>query len=120
MTGAGLKIAAAFFAAYEAYKLLHAGEFSALIGQMKAAGRGEVSPETLMQSVFFRRVAFIELAYLLFAVFLLFTAYWYFTLALIGASAVVMMMETGSRAARLAMATASAVLAALLMHIVLA
>lgn len=115
-----LKIIAAIFAAYEAYKLLHAGAFSALIEQMKEAGHKGEAPQDILKDLFFRRVVLIELAYLLFAVFLIFTPYWYFTIVLMGSSAAVMLSDTKTTPGRLVMVISSAVLALLLMKIVLA
>lgn len=115
-----IKVMAAFFAAYEAYKLLNARAFSALIERMKAAGRLEKAPEIIMTDFFFRRVLLIELAYLVFAFILLFTAYWYFSIVLITISIVVFLMDTTVRAGRLALGAGSAILAALLMFIVMA
>lgn len=117
-----IKVVAAVFAVYECYKLLNTASFKILIERTKGAGEQEKPPEMmqLMADPFFQRVMLIELAYLIFALILLFTDYWYFTIVLFILSIAVILLDTSGRKGTLVLATGSAISAALLMTIVLA
>lgn len=114
-----LKILAAIFAAYECYKMLNSGMYIRLIEQAKAAYQVEHPPE-FMATVFFRRVMLIEFAYIIFAIALLFTGYWYFTIILFLVSFLLFIMDTSKKYSNLLLSAGSAVCAAILMTIVLA
>jgi len=116
-----LKVIAAIFAAYECYKMLNTQSFKALIERTKAAGRPEEASQAMqvIKNPFFMRVMLIELAYMVFALILIFTAYWYFTIVLFTISFSVIMMDTNGRKGNLILGMGSAISAALLMTIVM-
>ncbi len=117
-----IKVIAAIFAVYESYKLLNTASFKVLIDQTKEAGKLENPPQLmqLMPDPFFRRVMIIELAYMIFALALLFTAYWYFTIVLFTLSIAIILLDTTGRKGTLILATGSAISLTLLMTIILA
>ncbi len=114
-----IKILAAFFAAYECYKMLNPSAYIKLIKQAKAAYQVEETAQFMADS-FFRRVLIIELAYIVFAIILLFTQYWYFTVVLFLLSIVLFTLDTTGRRIRLLLTGGSALCAVILMIIVLA
>ncbi len=114
-----IKILAALFAAYECYKMLNPSAYIKLIKQAKAAYQIEETAQ-FMADPFFRKVLLIELAYILFALFLLFTPYWYFTAILFLLSIVIFTLDTAGRRIRLLLTGGSALCAIILMIIVLA
>lgn len=117
-----IKIIAAMFAAYECYKLLNNKSFKELIEHTKRAGRQNEAPQIMeiMSSPFFQRVMLIEFAYIIFALVLLFTAYWYFTIVLFGFSIAMVFLDTSGQKGDLIIGIGSAVSAILLMYIVMA
>ncbi len=117
-----IKVIAAIFAVYECYKLLNTASFKILIDRTKGAGELENPPQLiqLMADPFFQKVMVIELAYMIFALVLLFTAYWYFTIVLFTLSIAIIMLDTTGTKGNLILATGSAISLALLMTIVLA
>lgn len=117
-----LKIIAALFAVYECYKLLNTEPFKELIDRTKAAGGLEKPPQVMevMTDPFFQRVMLIELAYIIFALILLFTPYWYFTIVMFTISVAIIMLDTTGRKGNLILIIGSAISAALLMTIVIA
>lgn len=113
-----IKILAAVFAAYEFYKMLNADAFNHLIKRTKTADSLEKLPEVLADP-FFRKTMLIEFFYIIFALVLLFTEYWYFTVILLGLNLALLGIDTTSRMGRLFIGTSSAICAALLVNIIL-
>ncbi len=114
-----IKIMAAIFAAYECYKLLHIGAFSELIENLKLVGKTE-ERSLIEGNSFYKRVLFVEVCYLIFALVLLFTAYWYFTVVLLAISLSLFAIDTRTIAGKVILGMGSAVCVSLLMYIVLA
>ncbi len=114
-----IKTAAAIFAAYECYKMLNAGAYVKLIQKAKAAHRAEEA-EQFTADPFFRRVLVLELAYIVFAIILLFTPFWYYTIVLFAISLLLFTLDPAGRMIRLLLTSGSAVCAVLLMYIILA
>ncbi|MDO9535732.1 MAG: hypothetical protein Q7J85_10485 [Bacillota bacterium] len=117
-----IKIIAAIFAAYECYKLLNVEPFKELIERTKAAGNLDTDSQVMavMTDPFFKRVMLIELSYVIFAVILLFTVYWYFTIVMFSFSIAIILFDTTGRKGSLILGIGSAISAALLMTIVMA
>lgn len=114
-----LKVIAAIFAAYEFYKMLNADAFNELIKRTKTADRLEMVPE-ILSDPFCRRTMIIEFFYVIFALALLFTEYWYFTVILIAVNLALLAVNTTGKFGRFFIGTSSAICAAILINIVLA
>jgi len=114
-----IKILAAIFAAYECYKLLNTEPYKKIIERTNEAGElGTTS--FITTDPFLRRVMLIELVYIIFAIILLFTVYWYFTLVLFTISILIIAVDTTGRKGSLILGACSAICAVLLMTIVMA
>lgn len=116
-----IKILAAFFAAYECYKLLNIQPFKELIERTKAASNLDTAPQVMqvMTSPFFKRVMLIEIAYMIFALILLFTVYWYFTIVLFTFSIALILVDTSGRKGSIILGAGSIISIILLMTIVM-
>jgi len=117
-----IKILAAIFASYECYKLLNIEPFKELIERTKAAGSLNTDSDAMeiLTDPFFKRVMLIELFYVIFAITLLFTVYWYFTIVLFSFSIAMFLFDTTGKRGNLILGIGSAISAALLMTIVMA
>lgn len=112
-----MKIFAAVFAVYECYKMLHAGAYIAVIKKAKTAHTpGETA--SLLADPFLRKILLIEIAYIIFAIVLLFTAYWYFTVILFSISLFLFALNPEGRLIHLLLITGSAVCAIILLTII--
>jgi hypothetical protein len=112
-----IKVLAAIFAVYECYKLLNTEPFIKLIELTKEAVESGAAA-LVTTDIFFRRIMIIELGYAVFALILLFTVYWYFSLVLFTISIAIIALDTTGKKGRLILGTASAICVILLMTIV--
>ncbi len=115
-----IKIFAAVFAVYEFYKILNAEAYMKIIRQAKTAFDKDEDASKILADSFFRKVLLLEIAYTAYAVFLLFTAYWYFTLILLALSFILFVIDATGRTSSRILGAGSAVSAAVLVSIMLA
>jgi hypothetical protein len=111
-------VIAAIFAAYECYKLINTESYIKLIESTKEAGKSGETP-LIITDPFFQRIMLIELAYIIFALILLFTAYWYFTLVLFTVSIVIIALDVTGKKGSLILGACSFICASLLMTIIM-
>lgn len=115
-----IKVLAAVFAAYEVYKMLHAGAFIRLIENTRKLADEHAGLPAFMSDPFVRRILVIELLYIIFVMILIFTPYWYITIAIIAVSVFAFSMVAAERVgSTLILTIGSAICAMLLMIIVL-
>lgn len=114
-----INILAAVFAGYECYKMLNGEAFIKLIRKLKA-GLEDPGKEPLFErDPFLKRVLIIEVAYIVFALTLIFTQYWYFPIILFSLSFLLVLIETIMGINRWIFAAGSAICALLLVNIML-
>lgn len=115
-----IRVMAAVFAAYEFYKMLNAGTYIRLIRETKELADQPADMSSFMANPFVQRVMLIEIFYIIFAVALIFTPYWYFTIVLFAVSLGVFSLVVSGRAqGSLIVSIGSAICALLLMRIVI-